>query len=96
MGGTKWQMVRHDAGSEYGDGAYTLLPQGVVINEGLTEHEARLIEAAPDAVAILREFYDDVRAAGLRETKDDWPDLYETWRRARALVTSLAERTPHR
>jgi hypothetical protein len=37
MNGAKWQMVRHEAGSEYGDGAYTLWPQGVVIKEGLTE-----------------------------------------------------------
>jgi hypothetical protein len=92
MNSTKWRMVRHEPGSEYEEGVYTLCPHGVVIKEGLTEQDAALIEAAPDAVAILRELCDDIRAVGLRETKDDWPDLYETWRRARALVTRRRRR----
>lgn len=32
--------------------------------------------------AILREFIYDVESVGKKETKDDWPDIYETYRKA--------------
>jgi hypothetical protein len=90
MATKKWQMIRHPDG----EGAYTLLPQGVVIKEGLSESDAAIIEVAPEALSVLREFYRDVKAAGVRQTKEDWPDIYETWRRARVVLSRLGERTP--
>jgi hypothetical protein len=90
----KWQMIRHAEGSDYGEGSYTLLPQGVTIKEGLTEEDAAMIEVAPEALSVLREFYRDVKAVGARQTKEEWPHIYETWRRARAVLSRLGKRTP--
>ncbi len=86
MSDEKWRMVRHEKGSDYGVGAYTLWPQGVIIKPGLSEQDAATIEVAQDAIAVLRELCTDVKWAGVRSTKQEWPDLYETWRHARTIL----------
>jgi hypothetical protein len=94
MSDEKWRMVRHEKGSDHGEGAYTLWPHGVIINAGLSEQDVATIEVAQDAIAVLREFCDDVKRAGVRETTQEWPDLYETWRHARAVLRRMAGAPP--
>jgi hypothetical protein len=96
MTDTKWMMLQHNPGSDGSMAGYTLRPQGVIIQEGLSEQEAALFEAVPDSVGVLREFCNDVKAVGIRDTKEDWPDLYETFRRARAVLAQLAARAAQR
>jgi hypothetical protein len=42
----RWQMTQHSAASDYGADAYTLWPQGAIV-KGISEADARLLEAAP-------------------------------------------------
>jgi hypothetical protein len=94
MSDEKWRMVRHEKSSDYGVGAYTLWPQGVIIKPGLSEQDAATIEVAQDAIAVLREFCTDVKAAGVRSTMQEWPDVYETWRHARTILRQQAVAQP--
>jgi len=94
MSDEKWRMVRHEKGSDDGVGAYTLWPQGVIVNPGLSEQDAATIEVAQDAIAVLREFCTDVKEAGVRSTKQEWPDLYETWQHARTILRQHAVARP--
>lgn|SRR5262245_40369132 len=38
------------------------------------------------AVAILREFMNDVESVGVKDTAEDWPDLVVTYNKARMLL----------
>ena len=42
-------------------------------------------EAMP-RMALLAELINDVESVGTKETMDDWPDLYETYRKAMRLL----------
>ena len=62
----KWEMVRHTAASDYGEDAYTLHPQHAIIT-GISEADARLIEAAPQ----MRE--------ALKEARLEWLMAFDTY-----------------
>jgi hypothetical protein len=47
---------------------------------------ALLVIAAFDAREILKEFVADVKAAGLNNTQEEWPDLMVTWDKAQRLL----------
>lgn len=71
-----WLMLKHQQGSDYGSGAYTLYRHGkggaIIVSDGLSTDEARLIEASPimrrlllDVLALYRdEFYTDAPING--------------------------------
>ena len=50
--------------------------------------DARLIAAAPDLLACLKEFVDDCDAAypHLSTLHDEWPDLIDTYQKAKAAI----------
>jgi len=50
---------------------------------GLSDEESEL------AVAILCEFVEDVQVVGVREVRKDWPDIAETYKKAKAFLKSV-------
>lgn len=53
----------------------------------LPDINAPAIPDKPDVHEVLREFVNDVEAVGVAEVKDDWPDLIETYHRAKRALT---------
>lgn len=83
----RWSLAKHEKGSPYGAGAYTLWPAGrphaIIIGEGLTRREAALIEAAPDLARAVR----GLLGLGLSV---ELPEV----RRARAALEKAGRRAP--
>lgn len=52
---------------------------------------ARLIAAAPDLLAVLREFCQDVQAGG-PNLAEEWPDLQVTYEHAQAAIAKAEDR----
>lgn len=75
-----WELVRHTARSDYGPDAYTLWPQGVIII-GLSDADARLVQAAPKLLAASKMVVDRWEHGDLAEA-------------ARACADAIAEALP--
>ena len=58
----------------------------IVVDERCQPPSAPTASNVVALLAVLREFIGDVEAAGVREQKEEWPDLYQTYRHAVALL----------